>query len=130
MDVLALENGLNLLEENRTLVFLSSPFRTSARPTDDRSRLRLDLICTKSSFGDETLDHWINKGVFVTARLPNGAIHQNRSIHADDVVALVHHHSPPIIFQVALQLHAKRAVIPAAVQAAVNFARLENKATP
>src|SRR6266487_4448649 len=100
MDVLTLENGLNLFEENRTLVFLSSPFRTSARPTDDGSRLRLDLICTKSSFGEETLDHWINKRFFVTARFPNSAVHQDRAVHAHDVVAFMDHHTPPIILQV------------------------------
>src|SRR5207237_10284364 len=42
----------------------------------------------------------------------------------------VHHHSPPVVLQVALQFDAERSVIPQAVQSAVNFARLENEAAP
>src|SRR5882724_2390636 len=101
MDVLTLENRLDLFEENRALVFLSSPFRTSARPADDRSRLPFDLICTKSSLGDETLDHWINKRVCVTAGFPNSPVHQDRAVHPDHVIALVHQDAPPVVLQVA-----------------------------
>ena len=42
----------------------------------------------------------------------------------------MHHHTPPIILQIALQLDAERAVIPSTVQTTVNFARLENEPAP
>src|SRR5436309_15011211 len=42
----------------------------------------------------------------------------------------MHHHVPPIILEVAFQFDAKRSVIPGAVEAAVNFARLENESAP
>ena len=57
-------------------------------------------------------------------------MHQNRAVHADDVIALVHHDAPPIVLQITLQFDPERAVIPGAVQSAVNFARLENEAAP
>src|SRR5687768_18167685 len=41
-----------------------------------------------------------------------------------------HHDAPPVILHVPLQLDAERAVIPAAVESAVNFARLENEPAP
>src|SRR5205085_8791587 len=47
-----------------------------------------------------------------------------------NVVAFADHDSPPIIFHVPLQLHAEWSIIPAAVQAAVDFARLENESAP
>ena len=52
------------------------------------------------------------------------------AIHAHNVIALVHRHAPPVILQVAFELYAKGPVIPSAVKAAVNFARLENETPP
>src|SRR5207244_3461734 len=46
------------------------------------------------------------------------------------VVALAHHHAPPIILQVALQLDPEWTVIPGAVETTVDFARLENESPP
>jgi hypothetical protein len=60
------------------------------------------LIRPKARLARSTINHWIAERLFVAARLPNGAVHQDRTIHAYDVVALVYDHTPPIIFQVAL----------------------------
>src|SRR4029434_1391434 len=55
---------------------------------------------------------------------------RDRAIHSDDVVPLAHHHAPPVILEVALQLDTERAVIPNAVKATVDFTRLEDKTAP
>jgi len=57
-------------------------------------------------------------------------VSQNRSVHTDDVIAFVYDDTPPVIFQVAFQLYAKRPVVPNTVQSAVNLARLENETAP
>ncbi len=54
-------------------------------------------------------------------------MHDDGGFEAHDVVAAPHHVVPPAIADVLLQFHAQRAVIPKAVDAAVNFGRLENE---
>ncbi len=91
---------------------------------------RGNLITPVTTFANIAFHHRVAECVLVAARLPNGAIHQDRAVHADHVITLVHHHVPPKILEVALQFDAKRSVIPEAIEAAVNFARLENEAAP
>ena len=55
---------------------------------------------------------------------------QDRAVHPHDVVAFADHDAPPIILHVPLQLHPKRPVIPATIQSAIDFARLENESPP
>src|SRR5476651_2073075 len=66
----------------------------------------------------------------MAARLEHSAMCQNRTVNADNVVALADHDAPPIILQITLQLDPERTVIPAAIQSAVDFARLENESPP
>src|SRR5205823_7845899 len=63
----------------------------------------------------------------VTGGFEHCRMRENRTVETHDVVALVHHCAPPVIFQVALQLDPERAVIPRAVEPAVNFARLKDE---
>ena len=58
---------------------------------------------------------------FVGRRRP-GRLHQ--------LVVAGDHVAPPGLFDVPLQLDAQRAVVPEAVQAAVDFARLKQKPPP
>src|SRR5205814_6927264 len=89
-----------------------------------------DLIGPQPRLARSTIDHRIAESVLVTARFPNRAVHQDRAVHADDVVAFVGHDAPPIIFQITLQLDAERSVIPETIQPAVDFARLKNETAP
>src|SRR5262245_62948057 len=52
------------------------------------------------------------------------------SAEADDVLALDDHRAPPRLLDVALELDAERSVVVAAVEAAVDLARLEDEAAP
>ena len=54
----------------------------------------------------------------------------DRAVEALDVVALAHDALPPERLQVVLQLDAERPVVPEAVDAAVDLARLEDEAAP
>ena len=77
----------------------------------------------QSTIGSVKVSSW-------PAGLPDRAIHEDGAVHADHVVALPHHDAPPIVLQVPLQLDAQRAVIPAAIEPSVDFARLKNKTAP
>src|SRR5215831_4749411 len=92
--------------------------------------LRWDLIRAESFASQPTIHHRIREAFDVAGRLEDGRMRQDRSVHADDVVSFVYDHTPPIIFQITLQLHAERPIIPSAIEPAVNLARLENEAAP
>ena len=90
-----------------------------------------DMIGSKTAAALGAIDHRIGKRLQVAGRFPNSGIHQDGTIHPDDVRAGHHRIAPPQVFDVSLQLDAERAVIPTAVESAVYFARLEDKrATP
>src|SRR5262245_2717461 len=98
-----------------------------------------DFIRSESLVALLAVDHPISKCAHMSACFPHLRVHDDRAIdahHADFVSVrskrrVAHHVLPPDFLDVALQLHAERAVIPEAVDAAVNLARLEDKsATP
>src|SRR4051812_297268 len=69
-------------------------------------------------------------------------MHDDRAIEPDhfvgfrraggrgNIVVAADHVAPPCFFDVAFQLNAERAVVPKSIQAAVDFARLKNEASP
>src|SRR4029453_11249672 len=62
----------------------------------------------------------------------------DRAVEADDLDRpavgprrrMVHHHVPPCVAEIVLELHAERAVVPEAVDAAIDLGRLEDEAAP
>ena len=63
----------------------------------------------------------------MTGGLPNLRMHDDCRIEPNDVFPHAGHAFPPQFFHVALQFGAERAVIPEAIQAAVNLAGLEDE---
>ena len=88
------------------------------------------LVGAQPRFAGPAIHHRIAEGFFVSARLQHGAMRQDRAVHPHDIIALAHHHPPPVLLEIILQLDPERTVIPAAIQAAVDFARLENESPP
>ena len=76
------------------------------------------------------VDQRVGEAGDVARGLPDARVHEDRAVDADDVVARLHHVAPPGVLDVALELDAERAVVPAARQAAVDLARLEDEAAP
>src|SRR5947208_3530850 len=64
------------------------------------------------------------------ARLPDLRVHDDRAIEADHVVARADVVDPPGVLDVPLELDAERAVVPEAVDPAVNLARPEDEPAP
>ena len=50
-----------------------------------------------------------------------GVMRQDGTVHADQILAFLHIFTPPVFFQIALELHPHGTIIPATVQTAVNF---------
>src|SRR5712664_2712201 len=62
--------------------------------------------------------------------LPDLGMHQDGRIEAFDIVAFVHHRSPPALLDVLLELDAERPVVPHGAEAAVDLGRLKHEAAP
>jgi hypothetical protein len=64
----------------------------------------------------------------VPGGLPDLRMHEDRGVESHDVPAVGHHCLPPRFLDVAFELDAQGAVVPAAVKPAVDFAGLKDKA--
>ena len=87
-----------------------------------------NLIGAVAAFGLAAIDHRILEVTDVAGGFPYFRVHDDRAVEADHVFAGLDNGFPPALFDVALQLDAERAVVPEAVDAAVDFRGLENKA--
>src|SRR5262245_41904500 len=92
--------------------------------------------------GLPTVNHHVAEQIKVARALPNLRMHDDRRVETDhlirrrsarrlhQLVVAGDHVAPPGLLDVALQLNAERAVVPEAVETAVDFARLKQKPTP
>ena len=85
------------------------------------------LVCTKALLGDFAIHHRVGEPAHVAGRFPNLRVHDDGGFQADDIIAAADHVIPPSVADVFFQLDAQRAVIPEAVDAAVDFRRLKNE---
>src|SRR5882724_12863323 len=88
------------------------------------------MIGTQPGLASPAIDHRVSKGIDVTARFQHRRMGQDRAVQSDDVVALPHHHLPPILFKIIFEFDSKWPVIPHPVESAINLARLENEPAP
>jgi hypothetical protein len=88
------------------------------------------VIGAKAAFAGFAIHEWIGERRDVARRFPYFGVHQNGSLDADDVVALLHHRAPPLVLHVALEFNAERAPIVARGETSVNLRRLKHKAAP
>ncbi len=85
------------------------------------------LIGAVAFFTNFTVYHWIRKPADVAGGGQHGLVGEDGAVHADDVIALLDVFAPPDFFEVAFELGAEWAVVPASVQASVEFGRLEDE---
>ena len=74
------------------------------------------------------VDHGVGEAAEVAGGLPDARVHDDRGVEADDVLTAVDGEAPPGVADVALELGAHRAVVPEAVDAAVDFGAGEDEA--
>ena len=95
-----------------------------------RAVLTLELVSTPSLVAAFTLGKGVGEPFQVPAGLPGPGVHQDARIDTDHIVPLLDHRPPPGVFDVPLQLHPQRAIVPAAGQASVDFTAGEDEAAP
>ena len=82
------------------------------------------------SLAGAAINHRIGETFDVTRGLENRRMREDRAVHPDHVIALMHHDAPPVVLQVAFQFDPEGSVIPGAVESAVDFAGLKDEAAP
>jgi hypothetical protein len=102
----------------------------------------LEVVGAEARLAGAAIDQHVVKQVVVPAHFPHLGVHDDTAIQADhrirrhsagrrcSVVVSDDHVTPPGILDISLQLHAQRAIIPEAADAAVDLARLKNEAPP
>ena len=90
--------------------------------------LGVDVVGAESLMAGAALDEGVGEVAEVSAGLPGGGMHEDGGVEGNGVVAELEHGAPPGIFDVALELGAEGAVVPGGVEAAVDFAALEEEA--
>ena len=74
------------------------------------------------------VDHRVGEAADVAGGLPDARVHDDRGVEADDVLAPLDGVVPPGVADVALELRAHGAVVPEAVEAAVDLGGGEDEA--
>jgi hypothetical protein len=90
----------------------------------------IGLIGAETAFACFAINHRVAERVHMSRRLPNLRVHDDGGFEAGNVVALAGHGVPPEFLHVALEFRAERAVVPKAVDAAVNLGGLKNEPAP
>src|SRR4029079_17909099 len=98
-----------------------------------------DLVKAIALLRLPAVDHHVAEQIEVARALPPLWMHDNRAIKADhfvgrwrpgrlrELIVAGNHVAPPGLFDIPLQLDAQRAVVPEAVQPAVDLTRLKQK---
>jgi hypothetical protein len=88
-----------------------------------------ELVGAEAPLARLAVHERVHEAAHVPARFPRARMHEDRRVDAHDIVA-AHHRLPPVLLDVALELHAERTVVPHRARAAVDLGRLEDEAAP
>jgi len=88
------------------------------------------LVGAPTTFAFFAIHHGVAEGRNVARGFPHARVRDDRAVNADDIGAPADGVVPPRVADVAFEFGAHRAVVPEAVDAAVDFAGLEDKAAP
>ena len=102
----------------------------SAGPTRRSALVLAELVGAVALAAVLAVDHGVGEAVGMAGSLPDGGMHDDGRVEADDVFAGAYHGLPPGVLDVALEFGAEGAVVPEAVDAAVEFGGLEDEAAP
>jgi hypothetical protein len=100
------------------------------------------MVVAVAAFRLPAIDHPVVEEIEVARTLPDLRVHDDRAIETGHLVGggspgerrqfvmAGHHVVPPAVLEIPLERHTEGAVIPEAVQAAVDLTRLKNEAAP
>ena len=78
-------------------------------------------------FAVAVVDEGVVEGVYVSAGLPDGGMHEDGAVDADDVLVEQSHGLPPILLDIVLQLHTVLTVVVNGTESVVDVAGREHK---
>ena len=78
--------------------------------------------------GVTVVDEWVVEGVDMPGSLPDGGMHEDGGVDADDVLVQQHHALPPIFLDVVFQFHTILAVVIDSGQTIINITAGEDEA--
>ena len=87
----------------------------------------VELVGPIPLLGRPAVDHRVGEAADVARGFPDLRVHDDRAVEPDHVVAHLDVVAPPGVLDVPLQLDAQRAVVPEAVDPAVDLARGEDE---
>ena len=87
-----------------------------------------DLVGAEAGFRKQAVAHRIRESADVSGGLEDLLHGEDGAVESEHVVAFLHGFTPPEVFEVAFEFCAERAVIPAAIESAVEFSSLKNEA--
>ncbi len=109
------QNGILLLNIPGTVFFGGSGIE---KP---HAALGRNLVRTQTLLGQQAIAHRVGKSAHMTGSHQYGVMRQDRTVHADHILAFLHIFTPPVFLQIALEFHPHGTIVPATVQTAVNF---------
>ena len=98
-----------------------------ALPPVSDAALRGDLVGTQALLGQQAVAERVREAADVPGSHEHRIVREDGAVHTHDIGPLLHVDAPPVILEVALQLRTEGTVIPATVQAAVDFRRLKDE---
>ena len=88
------------------------------------------LVGPVAAFCFTTVEHGVFKVTHVAGGFPDTRVHDDGAIKSNNIFSELCHRFPPAGFNISLHFNPERAVIPEAINAAVDFGRLKNKTAP
>ena len=123
--MLAADGAYNIFVLGNELVHLVEAHRVDI---DLMMLLADELVRAVAGLAGLAVEQRVGEAGHVAGRDPRLRIHDNGRVEADVVRAFLHELLQPCLFHIVLELHAKRAIVPAVGEAAVNFRSGEHEA--
>ena len=84
-------------------------------------------VCAVALFAVAVVDKGVVEGVYMSTGLPDGGMHEDGTVNADDVLVEPCHGLPPVLFDIVLQLHTVLTVVVNGTESVIDVAGREHK---
>ena len=99
----------------------------SALPPVGHAALGGNLVGAQAFLGEQAVAQRVAETTHVTGCHQHRVVCEDGTIHTHDIGAFLHVDTPPVILQIALELNTQGTVVPATVQATIDFSGLKNE---
>ncbi len=79
------------------------------------------MVGAEASLGEKAVAHGVRESADVSGSGEDGLVSEDGSVEAEDVVSFLDVFAPPVVFEVLFEFGSEGAIVPASVEAAVEF---------